>query len=413
VPRQPPDRAMLQRAVEAIRASRRPLIVAGGGALYSEATAALAQLVEQTGIPVGETQAGKGSLPWDHPQNVGSIGATGTLAANRLAREADLVIGVGTRYSDFTTASKTAFQDPGVRFVNLNVASFDAFKHAAIPLVADARVALEDLAETLAGYRVDAGYASRVAALRDEWNAETERLLHLGHGPLPAQSEVIGAVNAAAGPRDVVVAAAGSLPGDLHKLWRTRDPKGYHLEYGYSCMGYEIAGGLGIKMADPSREVYVMVGDGSYLLMPSELATTIQEGYKLTIVLIASGGFASIGGLSRSLGSGGFGTHYRRRDPRSGQLDGEPLEVDYAANARSLGAHAVETRSIADLHAALAEARAADRTTVIVIRTDPSVGVPNYDAWWDVPVAEVSEMPPVQDVRRDYEERLKTERYLL
>jgi 3D-(3,5/4)-trihydroxycyclohexane-1,2-dione acylhydrolase (decyclizing) len=252
-----------------------------------------------------------------------------------------------------------------------------------------------------------------VAALRDEWNAETERLLHLGHGPLPAQSEVIGAVNAAAGPRDVVVAAAGSLPGDLHKLWRTRDPKGYHLEYGYSCMGYEIAGGLGIKMADPSREVYVMVGDGSYLLMPSELATTIQEGYKLTIVLIDSGGFASIGGLSRSLGSGGFGTHYRRRDPRSGQLDGEPLEVDYAANARSLGAHAIETRSIADLDAALAEARAADRTTVIVIRTDPSVGVPNYDAWWDVPVAEISEMPSVQDVRRDYEERVRVERYLL
>jgi 3D-(3,5/4)-trihydroxycyclohexane-1,2-dione acylhydrolase (decyclizing) len=413
VPRQPPELAMLQRAVEVIRASKRPLIVAGGGTLYSEATEALAQLAERTGIPVGETQAGKGSLPWDHPQNRGAIGATGTLAANRLARDADLVIGVGTRYSDFTTASKTAFQDPGVRFVNLNVASFDAFKHAAIPLVADARVALEDLAAALAGYRVDDGYASRVAQLRDEWDAEAERLLHLGHDPLPAQSEVIGAVNAAAGPRDVVVAAAGSLPGDLHKLWRTRDPKGYHLEYGYSCMGYEIAGGLGIKMADPSREVYVMVGDGSYLLMPSEIATSIQEGYKLTIVLIDSGGFASIGVLSRSVGSGGFGTHYRRRDPSSGQLSGEPLQMDYAANARSLGAYAIEARSIADLRAALGEARGTDRTTVIVIRSDPSVGVPNYDSWWDVPVAAVSEMPSVQDVRRDYEERLKAERYLI
>jgi 3D-(3,5/4)-trihydroxycyclohexane-1,2-dione acylhydrolase (decyclizing) len=413
VPRQPPELAMLQRAVEVIRASKRPLIVAGGGTLYSEATEALAQLAERTGIPVGETQAGKGSLPWDHPQNRGAIGATGTLAANRLARDADLVIGVGTRYSDFTTASKTAFQDPGVRFVNLNVASFDAFKHAAIPLVADARVALEDLAAALAGYRVDDGYASRVAQLRDEWDAEAERLLHLGHDPLPAQSEVIGAVNAAAGPRDVVVAAAGSLPGDLHKLWRTRDPKGYHLEYGYSCMGYEIAGGLGIKMADPSREVYVMVGDGSYLLMPSEIATSIQEGYKLTIVLIDSGGFASIGVLSRSVGSGGFGTHYRRRDPSSGQLSGEPLQMDYAANARSLGAYAIEARSIADLRAALEEARGTDRTTVIVIRSDPSVGVPNYDSWWDVPVAAVSEMPSVQDVRRDYEERLKAERYLI
>jgi 3D-(3,5/4)-trihydroxycyclohexane-1,2-dione acylhydrolase (decyclizing) len=297
-----------------------------------------------------------------------------------------------------------------VRFVNVNVAPVDAFKRSALPVVADARVVLEDLAAALAGYRVEDAYAQRIARLREEWAREVARLTHLGHGPRPAQSEIIGAVNAAAGPRDVVVCAAGSLPGDLHKLWQTRDPKGYHLEYGYSCMGYEIAGGMGIKMADPSREVFVMVGDGSYLMMPSEITTSIQEGVKLNVVLIDSGGFASIGGLSESVGSGGFGTRYRRREARTGQLTGEDLEVDYAANARSLGAHAVEACTIADLSAALHEMRAANRTSVVVIKSDPSVRVPGYDTWWDVPVAEVSEMPSVQAAREAYERHRATER---
>ncbi len=413
VPRPRADRALLSRAIELIRASRQPMIVAGGGVPYSEASEALARFVERTGIAVGETQAGKGSLGWDHPQNLGAIGVTGTPGANLLARQADLVIGIGTRYSDFTTASKTAFQHPEVRFINVNVAEFDAFKHSALPLTADARVTLEELSAGLEGWRVSDDYAATVARYRAEWTQEVERLFSLGHQPLPAQSEVIGAVNEASGPRDVVVAAAGSLPGDLHKLWRTRDPKGYHLEYGYSTMGYEIAGGLGVKMADPSREVYVMVGDGSYLLMPSEIVTSIQEGYKLNVILIDNHGFASIGGLSRSVGSQGFGTQYRYRDQRTGLLTGEPLPVDFAANAQSLGAHVAQVRSIGALKEALREARKVDRTVVIVVETDPSVGVPSYESWWDVPIAEVSEVPTVQAARREYEQRVKSERYYL
>lgn len=276
--------------------AKKPIIIAGGGVIYSEATEALACFVEKTGIPVGETQAGKGSLPWDHFQNLGAIGVTGALAANRIAREADLIIAIGTRLGDFATASKTAFQNPDVRFINLNVAELDAYKHAALPLVADAKVTLEEVVEALQGYQVEGEYAAQIAKLRKEWEAEVEALLNLQHGPPLSQSEVIGLVNRAAGPKGVVVCAAGSLPGDLHKLWRTWSPRGYHLEYGYSCMGYEIAGGLGVKMADPEREVYVMVGDGSYLMMSSEIVTSIQEGYKLNIILLDNHGFSSIGG---------------------------------------------------------------------------------------------------------------------
>jgi 3D-(3,5/4)-trihydroxycyclohexane-1,2-dione acylhydrolase (decyclizing) len=405
------DRALLARAVEAIRGARRPLIVAGGGVIYSEASAALARFVERTGIPIGETQAGKGSLPYDHAQNLGAIGATGTLAANRIAHNADLVIGIGTRYSDFTTASKTAFQNPDVRFININVAEFDACKHLALPLVSDARVALEELTEALAGYHVDAEYTARIAALTAEWHAEVDRLFHLEHTPLPAQSEVIGAMWQASGPRDVLVSAAGSHPGDLHKLWRPRDPKGYHLEYGYSCMGYEIPGALGVKMADPDREVYVIVGDGTYLMMPSEIVTSLQEGYKLTIVLIDNHGFGSIGSLSRSLGSRGFGTRYRYRSAASGHLDGDVLGVDYAANVRSLGAHVFTAHSIAELRQALEAAKSVERTTVIVVETDPSVGVPGYDSWWDVPVSEVSTIDEIRQAREEYDRKRKDERY--
>ncbi len=338
VPRPLPDEAALAEAAARIRAARRPLIVAGGGVIYSEATDALSALCESTGIPVGETQAGKGSLPHDHPSALGGIGATGTLAANRLAAGADLVIGIGTRWSDFTTASKTAFQNPEVRFVNVNAADFDAAKHAGLALVGDARATIERLAALLAGWSVDHDYREEAARLNAEWDAEVERLYTLGHGPLPAQSEVLGAVNSAAEPSDVVVCAAGSMPGDLHKLWRTRDPKGYHVEYGYSCMGYEIAGGLGVKMAAPEREVYVLVGDGSYLMLPGEIVTSLQEGLKLTIVLVDNHGFNSIGSLSRSLGLDGFGTLYRFRRDGSLGLDSDPspapvLPLDLAANA--------------------------------------------------------------------------------
>jgi 3D-(3,5/4)-trihydroxycyclohexane-1,2-dione acylhydrolase (decyclizing) len=412
-----PDRDALVRAADLIRAAKRPMVVAGGGTIYSEATDALRVFVEHTGIPVGETQAGKGSLPFDHPSNLGAIGATGTFAANRIAADADVVIGIGTRYSDFTTASKSAFRDPGVAFVNVNVAELDAVKHGGLALPGDARATLEQLAELLEGHEVDAGYRANAAELSAAWNDEVTRLYSLGHAPLPAQSEVIGAVNDGSAPTDIVVCAAGSMPGDLHKLWRTRDPKGYHVEYGYSCMGYEIAGGLGVKLAAPEREVYVMVGDGSYLMMPSEITTAVQEDVKLVIVLVDNRGFASIGALSRSLGTDGFGTLYRYR--RDGSLgtdsadSGAFLPVDLAANAESLGARVIRAATVAELREALRAARDETRTTVIAVATDRYQGVPDYESWWDVPVAEVAESDGVQAARHDYvDARARAREYL-
>lgn len=408
--RQRGDRALVARAAEWVRAARRPLIIAGGGVLYSEATEALARLASATGIPVGETQAGKGSLPFDHPQNLGALGVTGTPGANLAARDADLVIAVGTRLSDFTTASKTAFQNPRVRFLNINVAEIDAFKHAGLPVVADAREALEQLEAALAGYRVQEDYARSITAWKEAWERETDRLFDLRHGPPISQAEVIGAVNRASRPEDVVVCAAGSLPGDLHKLWRTRRPGGYHLEYGYSCMGYEIAGGLGVKMADPAREVYVMVGDGSFLMMSSEIVTSVQEGYKLNIVVLDNHGFSSIGGLSQAIGSGGFGTDYRRRTG-SGWLDGECLPVDFVALASGLGAQAVRATTREDVEGALEAMRAHERTSVVVVEVDKEVRVPGYESWWDVPVSEVAEIESIREARAQYEEALKRERH--
>ncbi len=409
IARQEGDGAMVAKAVEAIRGANRPLIVAGGGVLYSEATEALARFAAGTGIPVGETQAGKGSLAFDHPQNLGAIGVTGTPGANIAAREADLVIAIGTRLSDFTTASKTAFQHPGVRFINVNVAEMDAFKHAALPVVADARVALEKLGAALSGYHVGPEYAECIVHWKERWEAETDRLFGLRHGPPVSQGEVIGAVNRASRPQDVVVCAAGSLPGDLHKLWRTRQPNGYHLEYGYSCMGYEIAGGLGVKMAHPDREVYVMVGDGSFLMMSSEIATSIQEKCKLNIVVLDNHGFSSIGGLSQSVGSHGFGTDYRHR-AGSGQLDGAYVPVDFVAVAAGLGARVVRASTLGELERALADMRGADRTSVVVIDVDKEMRVPGYESWWDVPISEVSGLAPIREARARYEQAVKKER---
>ncbi len=418
IARPAPDASLLDRAAEMIRSAKRPLIIAGGGVIYSDATEALARLVKRTGIPVGETQAGKGSLRFDHPGALGAIGVTGTLAANRIAAKADLVIGIGTRYSDFTTASKTAFQGDRVRFVNVNIASFDAGKLGGLPLVGDARVAIEELDRRLHDWSADAEHRAECERLQKEWDREVSRLYELGHGPPPAQSEVIGAVNELSGPRDVVVCAAGSLPGDLHKLWRTRDPKGYHVEYGYSTMGYEIAGGLGVKMADPGREVYVMVGDGSYLMMAQEIVTSIQERMKLTVVLVDNQGFASIGGLSRGKGTAGFGTRYGyRADGALGDdashSHGEALPVDLALNAEGLGAHVFRARSVEELRDALVAAKKVDRTVVIHIPTDRYEAVPGYESWWEVPVAEVSKSSEVEAARKEHERAAAKRRWHL
>ena len=403
------DRQLLKRAAEWIRAARKPLIVAGGGVLYSEASAALSQFAAGTAIPVGETQAGKGALPYDHAQNAGAMGVTGTPGANILAREADLIIGIGTRYSDFTSASKTAFQNPAVRFININVCELDAYKHAAIALTGDARVTIEELHAAIAGYKVEEKYRAKIASFRDEWEEEVDRIHGIRKDPPVTQGEVIGIVNHFMNASDIMVCAAGSMPGDLHKLWRTREPGGYHMEYGYSCMGYEIAGGLGIKMADPAREVYVLVGDGSYLMMAQEIVTSLQEGYKLNIVLLDNHGFSSIGGLSRSCGNEGMGTEYRYREDE--KYKGDVIAVDFAANAASLGAWTARARTGNELKTALLEARAQSQTSVVVIETSYDNHVPGYESWWDVPIAEVSERESVKEARKHYEDARKKERY--
>ncbi|MEI6677544.1 MAG: 3D-(3,5/4)-trihydroxycyclohexane-1,2-dione acylhydrolase (decyclizing) [Mariniphaga sp.] len=407
-----PDIKILEEAVLQIKASKKPVIISGGGVIYSEATAILQILVERTGIPVAETFAGKGALPYNHPSNLGAVGATGTQGANEITGETDLVIGIGTRYSDFTTASKTAFQNPDVKFININITDFDSWKHSALPLTCDARVCLEELSEALGDYSVHEEYRKRIAAYSKSWDEQVSKFYKVS-GDLPVhQAEVVGAVNDFAGPRDVVLCAAGSLPGDLHKLWRTRDPKGFHLEYGYSTMGYELAAGLGAKLACPDREIYVMIGDGNYLMMNSEIVTAIQEGIKFNIILLNNNGFASIGGLSQSIGSQRFGTKYRYRDEETGLLTGDILPVDFAQNARSLGAHVIEAHDIPSLKEALAEAKAQAQTTVITIETSLTKGVPGY-AWWEVAIAEVSEMDSVKKARADYVENKKKQKYYL
>ena len=412
VPRPRPDMQALARAVEWIRSSKKPMIIAGGGVIYSEAEEALKELVHLCGIPVGETFAGKGSLPYDDLHNLGATGATGTEGANAFSTAADLVIGIGTRYSDFTTASKTAFQNREVKFININITEFDAHKHSGLALTGDARAILEELKEELKDYKVEGSYRKKAAEYNLSWDAKVTDAYKVESKELPSQAEVLGAVNEFMDPEDVVLCASGSAPGDLHKLWRTRNSKGFHLEYGYSCMGYEISGGLGAKMACPDREIYVILGDGGYLMMPSEIVTSLQEGYKLTIILIDNNGFASIGGLSKSIGGEGFGTSYKYRDKQTGQLDGEPLQVDLAKNAESLGARVYKASDVASFNEALKAARKEEKTTVIHIVTVPERKMAGYGyAWWDVPVAEVSKSAAVQKARDNYVQQKKKQRY--
>jgi 3D-(3,5/4)-trihydroxycyclohexane-1,2-dione acylhydrolase (decyclizing) len=384
---------------------------------------------------VAETQAGRGALLSDHPLSLGAVGATGTAAANALAREADVVIGVGTRWSDFTTASKSAFQDPGVRFININVAGFDAAKQSGVPVVADALKALNALGDAIdqtGGYHAPEQWGRRAREQSAAWGDEVAHLVATPGRELPSQAQVIGAINDAAGETGVVVCAAGSAPGDLHKLWRARDPagKGYHVEYGYSCMGYEIPGGMGVKLAAPERQVFVLIGDGSYLMLPGELVTAVAERIPIVIVLVDNHGYASIGALSRSVGSAGFGTHYRFAANGSLPVDDETdparpglaqpagsdvLPVDLAANAESLGARVIRAHTIDDLRSALAEAAGSAESgpTVVCIETDRYAGVPSYDSWWDVPVAEVSEEETVRAARETYEEAHEHQRQYL
>ncbi len=413
-----PERSVLEAAAAVIRSARRPLIVAGGGVHYSRATEALRAFCESTGIPVGQSQAGKGTLVYDHPQCLGAIGSTGTTAANAVAAQADVVIGIGTRYSDFTTASRTAFQDPDVRFVNINVAGLDAVKQSGLSVQADARETLEALLPLLDGYRVDGSYAANYSELDADWDEMVTKVYlpptsNAGADGLLTQNEVLGMVNELSDPRDVVVCAAGSMPGDLHKLWRTRDPKGYHVEYGYSCMGYEVAGGLGVRLACPDRDVFVMVGDGSYLMMATELVTAVQEGIKVITVLVQNHGYASIGSLSESLGSQRFGTRYRYRNPRSGRLDGDILPVDLAANAASLGVEVIKTATAGEFADAVKAAKAAEGPVVIYVETDPLIGAPDSRSWWDVPVSATSTLDSTQAARATYEQHKSTQRLFL
>jgi 3D-(3,5/4)-trihydroxycyclohexane-1,2-dione acylhydrolase (decyclizing) len=418
VTRPVPERLVLEAAAAIIKSAKRPLIVAGGGVMYSRAQEALARFCRVTRIPVGQTQAGKGTLAYNHPQCLGAIGSTGTTAANAIARDADLVIGIGTRYSDFTTASRTAFQNPDVRFVNINVAGLDAIKHAGLSVVADARETLDALPPLLDRYRVDGSYIVNYTELNAAWEETVQRAYlpptpNAGAGGLLTQNEVIGMVNELSDSRDVVVCAAGSMPGDLHKLWRTRDPKGYHVEYGYSCMGYEIAGGIGVRLACPDRDVFVMVGDGSYLMMATELVTAVQEGIKVITVLVQNHGFASIGSLSESLGSQRFGTSYRYRNPETGRLDGDKLPVDLAANAASLGVEVIKAMTVGEFAEAIKVAKAAAHSIVIYVETDPLISAPDSESWWDVPVSATSTLESTKQARKIYEEHKATQRLFL
>ena len=413
IPRNRPDVDSLAKAISWIRESKSPLIIAGGGVRYSGAIEVLRQLAEQTGIPVAETHSGKGSLRYDHPLSLGAAGVSGTKGANIIAEHADLIIGIGTRFTDFPTASKTAFRNPSVRFVNINVFEMDAYKHAAIPLVGDAKATLAELLLMLKGYTTPAAFRDQIGKLNREWNDEVERLYQLNMQPVMSQGEVIGEVEASSKPEDIVMTSAGSLPGDLLKLWRCRDVCSYQVEYGYSVMGYEIAGGLGAKMAAPDQEVYIMVGDGSFLMMSSEIVTSIQEGLKLIIVLVDNEGFSSVGRVSEQVGSEGFGCHYRYRG-KSGWYDGGPIRLNFQQICEGYGASSITVKTRGELASALRKARDADKTTCIYVRTDWNERVPGYaTCWWDMATAEVSTSKGTKAARTSYEREKVNQRYLM
>jgi len=390
--RPPPDPGQLGEAAAALSRARAPLIIAGGGVHYALACEMLADFAARHGVPVAETQAGKGALAWDHPCNMGAIGVTGGTAANELAAGADLILAIGTRLSDFTTGSRSLFRNPSARLIQLNAAGFDTAKHGALPLVADAQVGLEALDGALPAWKAPAEWTANAQRLAAQWNATVAQATAPSNAMLPSDAQVLGAVNRAAGPRDAVVCAAGGLPGELHKLWCCREAGTYHVEYGYSCMGYEIAGGLGTKLATPDREVWVLVGDGSYLMMNSEIATSVALDKKLNIVVLDNGGFGCIDRLQRSCGGASFNNLFPNG---SG--------VDFAGHAASLGAISRKVASLTEFEAALSEVRAARRTSVVVIATDPAASTNAGGAWWDVAVPEVSDRAEVAAARAAYD----------
>jgi 3D-(3,5/4)-trihydroxycyclohexane-1,2-dione acylhydrolase (decyclizing) len=399
-----PDETELAQAADLIRNAKKPFIVAGGGVLYSGAEKVLADFAERHGLFVGETQAGKSSLPHDHRANLGAVGVTGTGAANALAEDADVVIAVGTRLQDFTTGSWALFKNPNRRIVGLNVQAFDATKHNALPLVTDARVGLEELSRALSGWKAPEAWTAKGHDEKARWFDAAARYTDPTNAELPSDAQVIGAVQRTSSPTDVVVCAAGGLPGELHKHWKAGAAQGYHLEYGYSCMGYEIAGGLGVKMADPSREVIVMVGDGSYLMMNSELATSVMLGHKLTVVLLDNRGYGCINRLQRATGGESFNNLLQHTNHVT------LPDIDFAAHAASLGAQSLKVRGIGELEDALKKARSAERSTVIVIDTDPLASTDEGGHWWDVAVPEVSVREQVKTARKDYETALAAQR---
>ena len=407
-----PPEDSISSAATLIKQSTNPVIIAGGGVIYSEAEAALNEFCNNTGIPVGETQAGKGAIAWNHSQSLGAIGVTGTSAANIISKGVDLVICIGTRLSDFTTASKTLFQNPNVTFLSINVSSFDAHKHSSFSLVGDAKKCIERLNQLLKndGFSISVKYRAEIKEQKNTWDKEVDKIFNLNNQPAISQGEVIGLISDCMAQDDTVVSAAGSLPGDMHKLWRTINGDQYHMEYGYSCMGYEIAGGLGIRMAKDSGDVFVMVGDGSYLMMNSEIITAVQENEKLIIILINNHGFGSINGLSLSLGSNGFGNQYRKRERLSDEYSGDKLPVDYAAHAQSMGINAVKVKTKQRLEKAIHQAKESSESILIEVFVDLDVKVPGYEAWWDVPVAEISQSKKVAKVRNEYDKKIKGER---
>ncbi len=408
VRRPPVEAELIQQAAEFLKNAARPFIVMGGGVKYSGSSEVLAHFAEQHGIPIGETQAGKGGVPWNHPLNVGAVGATGGSAANQLAAEADVVLAIGTRLADFTTGSKTTFH-PDATLIGLNVSPLDAHKLFALPLVGDAKRGLEALTSALKDFAgTSEGYRQKITELKQKWDGTVDDIFTVDDPEDLAQGAVIGMVNKVMGEDATMICAAGSMPGDLHKLWRTRDPRGYHVEYGYSCMGYEIPAGLGVKLAEPERGVVVMIGDGSYLMLNSEIVTAVAEGLDLTIVLVDNHGYQSIHGLQRSTGTPHFGLELRSRNAQN-LLDGPYIPVDYRAHAAAMGAHAVYTNTEDDFRQALTEAKTRKGVNVVVVEVNPEKRVGGYafGGWWDVPVAEVSESTSVREKRRQYEQDKK------